>query len=59
MLFTNDLGTMRAAAVLADVFTSRLSPEYAGRLDLAKHQEVVPVMATLLSEQDPPGVRTR
>lgn len=59
MLFTNDLGTMRAAAVLADVFTSRLSPEYARRLDLAKHQEVVPVMATLLSEQDPPGVRTR
>ena len=58
MLFISDLGTMRAAGVLADVFTSRLSPEYACRLDVAKHQEVVPVMVTLLSEQDPPGVRT-
>ena len=56
MLFSSDPQSTRAAAALADVVTSDLSPEYGRRLNV-EGQDIVPGMVALLGEEEASGVR--
>lgn len=56
MLFSSDVQSTRAAAALADVVTSDLTPDYRRRLNV-EGQAIVPGMVALLGEEEASGVR--
>lgn len=55
MLGSSSAADLRAAAALAHMLTARLPKEFAGRLQI-RNTDVVPAMAALLGEADPPSV---